>query len=102
MTLELVTPSRRFRDSYLDALVEFHAEGRYLERSTGTFDADVARLLAMSDPAHVAPGFVPQTTFWLVDSATCLGRLSLRHHLNDALRRSAGHIGYEIRPSRRG
>jgi predicted acetyltransferase len=98
----LVLPSARYRESYLEALVEYHAKGRYLERSAATFDADVAHLLAMSDPAQVEPGFVPQTTFWLVDGETFLGRLSLRHHLNDALRWSARHIGYEIRPTRRG
>jgi len=100
--IELVLPSSRHRESYLDALVEFHAEGRYLDRSADTFDAFTARLNAMADPAQVEPGFVPQTTWWLVDRGVYLGRLALRHELNEALLLSAGHIGYEIRPSRRG
>jgi predicted acetyltransferase len=100
--VELVLPSTTYRESYLEALVEYHAEGRYLDRTAENFEDVVARLLAMDDPAHVEMGFVPQTTFWLVDGATCLGRLSLRHHLNPALLQSAGNIGYEIRPSRRG
>ncbi len=45
---------------------------------------------------------MPQTTYWFVNDAVYLGRLSLRHRLNADLRRSAGNIGYEIRPSRRG
>jgi predicted acetyltransferase len=55
----------------------------------------------MADPAHVVDGFVPQTVFWLVDGGTYVGRLSLRHRINDDLRRIGGHIGYDIRLSLR-
>lgn len=95
-------PSSRYRESYLEALVEYHAEGRYLDRNPGNFDAVVARLIAMADPAHVEPGFVPQTTFWLVDGTTYLGRIAIRHELNEDLRQVGGNIGYDIRPSMRG
>ena len=100
--MELVLPSSRYRKSYLEALVEYHAEGRYLDRNPGNFDEVVARLRAMSEPAHVEPGFVPQTTYWLVDGVTYLGRIAIRHELNEELRQSGGNIGYDIRPSRRG
>lgn len=50
-------------------------------------------------------GWVPCTTYWIVDSAqpgTVLGSLALRHHLeNDFLREYGGHIGYGVRPSAR-
>jgi predicted acetyltransferase len=55
----------------------------------------------MDDPAAVPADLVPQTTFWLVDGDAYIGRLSLRHHLNDSLRLIGGHIGYDIRPSMR-
>ena len=100
--MELVLPSGRYRESYLEALVEYHAEGRYLDRKPENVDAIVARLIAMADPAHVEAGFVPQTTWWLVDGTTYLGRIAIRHELNEELFKSAGHIGYEIRPSQRG
>jgi len=50
---------------------------------------------------RLAPGRVPSTTFWYVRGAEFLGRLSIRHHLSDALRRHGGHIGYDVRPSAR-
>jgi predicted acetyltransferase len=39
--------------------------------------------------------------FWLIDGDEYVGRLSLRHTLNDALLLWGGHIGYQIRPSKR-
>lgn len=50
-------------------------------------------------------GWVPCTTFWIVESGvpdTVLGSLALRHNLNnDFLAEYGGHIGYGVRPSAR-
>ena len=37
----------------------------------------------------------------MIDKNAFIGRLSLRHELNEFLLKIGGHIGYEIRPSRR-
>lgn len=48
------------------------------------------------------PGLVPQSTYWgVVADGTVVGRIALRHHLNEQLREFGGHIGYEVRPSYR-
>ena len=47
-------------------------------------------------------GFVPDTTFVLVDDDTYVGVFNLRHCLNDALREGAGHIGYCVSKQYRG
>lgn len=47
------------------------------------------------------PGGVGQTLFWAVDEDGYIGRLAIRHALNDSLRIFGGHIGYNVRPSRR-
>jgi predicted acetyltransferase len=47
-------------------------------------------------------GLVPCTVFWLVADGKVVGTASLRHVLNDALRKEGGHLGYCIHPSRRG
>jgi predicted acetyltransferase len=44
---------------------------------------------------------VPCTTLWWVDGTEYLGRLAIRHLLNDRLRERGGHIGYDVRPSAR-
>lgn len=102
---QLVRPSVRYRDSVLAAIREFQAEGRYSAYSladlTADFAAFVQRLLDDEDPSKVLPHFVPQTIYWLVEGDEFIGRISLRHELNDQLRQIGGHIGYEIRPSRR-
>jgi predicted acetyltransferase len=44
---------------------------------------------------------VPCTTLWWVDGQDYLGRIAIRHELNDFLLDVGGHIGYDVRPTRR-
>lgn len=55
------------------------------------------------DSYHVAaPGFVTQTSFFLIDDHDYpLGIINIRHELNDMLLKSGGHIGYSVRKSQR-
>lgn len=46
--------------------------------------------------------WVETTTLWWLDGSDYLGRLGIRHRLNDFLIEGVGHIGYDVRPSRRG
>lgn len=98
----------RVHASFLQALHEYRAEGRYghldpeqLEPES-TFRRYLNKVRADADPrTHRKDGLVPQTTLWLVDGQEYLGRLSIRHALTDKLRIEGGHIGYEIRPTQR-
>jgi len=54
-----------------------------------------------SVPPH--PGRVKSSWFWILDDdGAWVGFLALRRSLNAALLETGGHIGYSIRPSRRG
>jgi predicted acetyltransferase len=101
----LTEPSERYQASYLEALQEFQAEGRHLEPPLEEIAADFARfvqhLCELADRTKLKPGWVPGTDFWLIDGSDYIGRLSLRHELNEHLLQMGGHIGYEIRTSRR-
>ena len=44
---------------------------------------------------------VPATTYWWVEGDEYLGRIAVRHELNDALREVGGNIGYDVRPTAR-
>ena len=103
--VQLVRPSVRYRDSVLAAVREFQTEGGYsaysLARLTSDFAAFVQHLLDDEDRSKLPPHLVPQTIYWLVEGDEFIGRASLRHELNDQLRLIGGHIGYEIRPSKR-
>jgi len=47
-------------------------------------------------------GWVPCSTFWLIDSnRRILGVVNIRHQLTEFLFNEGGHIGYGIRPSER-
>lgn len=103
--VSLVEPAGRYRESFLEALREFQAEGRRLDLDAARLAADFGGFLRglrdEADRAKQPPGRVPQTTFWLVDGDEFIGRSSLRHELNAALLEIGGHIGYEIRPTKR-
>ncbi len=103
---ELVLPSSRYRESCLEALAEYRAEGYVPTRAEIVaergFDAFLVALREMDDRGKVKPGLVRQTTCWLVEGDTYLGRLSLRHALNESLLIEGGNTGYDLRPSARG
>jgi predicted acetyltransferase len=50
----------------------------------------------------VAPGLVPATFLAADLDGALVGRVSIRHHLNEFLENFGGHIGYAVRPAYRG
>ncbi|GAA3265174.1 GNAT family N-acetyltransferase [Dactylosporangium vinaceum] len=116
---ELSPPVERVHESFLAAMAEFRAEGRGVPddnsmighdlRTYGdtwadpdTFARYVAdtRAQALEEtprPEH----FVPSTTLWLIDGDEYLGRVAIRHRLNQHLLDEGGHIGYDVRPTAR-
>lgn len=44
------------------------------------------------------PGFVCDTTYWAIYNGEMIGRISIRHELNEFLREVGGHIGYIVHP----
>ena len=110
--MRIIEPDERFRVSFLEAWDEFDAEDERGAECTGAFgftrqQCDSAagfaamcarRRLDATDPPE---GFVPATMLWAVDGDRWLGRVSVRHELNDHLIRFGGHVGYAVRPSAR-
>jgi predicted acetyltransferase len=99
--LELALPSEQFEHSFLAAEHELALAGHQDTIRAETFSALIERL-AFARAGKVPPDRVPATTLWLVDDREFVGRITIRHYLSDALRVIGGHIGYTIRPSRRG
>lgn len=46
----------------------------------------------------LVPSFVTGNVFWAFEKGNMVGRISLRHELNDFLREVGGHIGYIVHP----
>ncbi len=103
--LFLAEPSLAYKDSFIAGTRESQAEGRELyinlDKISQNFEAFLLQLRNASNPAKVSPDRVPMSDFWLIDGDEYVGRLSLRHELNEALLLWGGHIGYQIRPSKR-
>lgn len=107
MTPTLVRPALRWKDSYRAFVAEIVAKGEaFVPFPLGYPHENFAVLLAQLDGFSrgigLAPGFVPHSTFWLVEGDEVVGCSNLRHALTDSLRSEGGHIGYGIRPSARG
>lgn len=101
----LVRPCVRYKASFLEGLREFHREGRNLRYDISELDKDfesfVLSIRQKEDADEFVRQMVPETVFWLIDSGEYIGRISIRHWLNEYLHTYGGHIGYEIRPSKR-
>lgn len=106
MQLQLVSPAERYRASFLRALREFQHEGLPwwiggdLEIAEHDFAAFVAKKLAEAE--HSTGARVAKTHLWAVADEQFVGRIAIHHTLNEALRISGGHIGYDTVPSLRG
>jgi predicted acetyltransferase len=106
MEIELVPPTESCRESFLSGLREFRREGLPwwvggdIEMAEQDFAAFVARKLA--DANRRSEAFVGKTHLWAVAEERFVGRISIHHELNDALRVEGGHIGYDTVPSFRG
>ena len=116
---QLAVPHTGVHASFVAAMAEFRAEGRGgpdddstigrdLRESSGRrqrpegFADYVAAVVAESRPdVRLPEGRVRCTTLWWTDGETYLGRLAIRHTLNDWLLQYGGHIGYDVRPTAR-
>jgi predicted acetyltransferase len=108
--MQLILPPAKYKDSYLEALDEYFqtdAADRLDILSINPaalkkdFQSYVTHLHEESEGKHLPEGYVPQTTYWLVDGDEFIGRAGIRHTLSPELLKIGGHIGYDIRPSRR-
>jgi predicted acetyltransferase len=126
--MRLVVPDPRFHRHFLTAVDEFLAAGE--ERYVGLapfgappvtddqpfgheftrraiadadgFAAMVQVVRAAADPAAPRPrAYVPWTERWMTEGDVYLGRITVRHELNEALFTWGGHVGYTVRPSAR-
>jgi predicted acetyltransferase len=112
---ELVTPHVRLKSSFLAAMAEFADEGRAgdgsgigrdLELWSGRWERDegfaayVAEKVAERERVE-DPDWVLCTNLGWAEGDEYLGRMSIRHQLNDWLAEVGGHIGYDVRRSRR-
>jgi uncharacterized cupin superfamily protein/predicted acetyltransferase/predicted N-acetyltransferase YhbS len=103
---KLVRPNMADKDSFLKGL---NAITDKVERQSWIYmsgfletitDRDFANYIKEILKRETDPpaGFVPDTTYWVERDEAIVGRISLRHFLNDHLKSVGGHIGYIVHP----
>lgn len=104
---QLVLPSSQYKESFITAVKEYQKEGllQYLDLDIENLQKDFEEytkgILVQAEGKNLPEGYVPMTRYWLVDNSEFIGRFDIRHELNSFLRKEGGHIGYDIRPSKR-
>ena len=87
---------------YLEAMKADGDVERWLFEYHGESYAVIAEKLKCWKKGKRLPrGWVPASVFFLLHNGRFIGRVSIRHRLNDFLRRIGGHIGYYIRSDER-
>lgn len=101
--MRLVYPSEKYLDSYEEARKEYvkHKVDTYFFDDRKEVDI-VKKYYNNRNGINLKEGYVPATTYWLVDKGEFIGEISIRHRLNDQLLKRGGHIGYGVRYSKWG
>lgn len=110
--MELVLPSTQYKDSFIETVKEFQNDTDYTHRNQWyrtlkipdlekDFKSFVEYERSHARGENLPEGYVPCTEYWLVDGGEFIGRVTARHRLNEHLLQIGGHIGYDIRPSKR-
>jgi predicted acetyltransferase len=111
--MELIEPSVEYKDSFIAGVKEFQSDDDYTHRTRRyrdlsvsdlekNFDSFVAKILSYAEGENLPEGFVPENEFWLIDNGEFIGRASVRRRLEGRLKLIGGHIGFDIRPTKRG
>lgn len=98
----LIEPDANLATEFSAMAKEYEAAGddRY-HSALENFPGYLERILNYARGVNLNSDRVPANEFWLIAGGKIVGRSTLRHRLNSALRREGGHIGYDVRPSAR-
>jgi predicted acetyltransferase len=106
-TARLIKPTTRLRKSHESFVAEFRRSGEevvpwVLDRVGRDFSKYVHWLDLAARGVGLPEGYVPHSTFWLVDTHDEIVAIAnIRHELTEDLMNLGGHIGYGVRPSAR-
>lgn len=101
--MHLVLPSVQYKQSFLTAdKATLAVDGRHLFSRT-VFNPDNFEDFCHTLNSYAATALLPddkvhESYFWLIDNDMVIGRISIRHRLNEDLLLYSGHIGYIIAP----
>ena len=103
----LVRPTVELREAYIEFFQDWQESGEdmvpwVISKDPTNYEEMLEFLFKNEDKQYIADGWVPSSTFWLVnEDRKVVGAVNIRHALTEKLFNSGGHIGYGIRPSER-
>lgn len=104
--VKLVKPSILFKDSFIEFVEDVKNTGyesyEHYTKAEEDFEEFVTDLTNSSKGINIPEGWVPCSSYWLVDdSGEVVGVIRIRHRVDSDYLQMIGHIGYEIKSSRR-
>lgn len=105
--LRLVKPTKKYEKSWREAVAEFRKDTKSIKLwevlgNPDDLDGIIRNARLHSQGRNLPAGWVPYDLLWMIDGDEIVGITSIRHELNSFLFKAGGHIGYEIKPSKRG
>ncbi len=107
MKLKLETPTITMKQQFIDYINEWRQHNEKIVPSSSdpqenTYEAWLEKTYTKSKKETCPPDLVPANMYFLLDDDKLIGMIQIRHSLNDYLFNFGGHIGYGVRPSKRG
>ena len=110
--LKLVKPSTKYLDSFLKAVKDYEQDENQFKDvaikpvlkaiAENKIDECFKQMDDNSKGKNLPDGYVPGTTFWLIDDKKFVGTFVIRHRLTQKLKEWGGHIAANIAPKYRG
>ncbi|GMQ60532.1 GNAT family N-acetyltransferase [Vallitalea sediminicola] len=104
--IKLVEPSIVYRESFIEFIEDVKETGyesyELYTKAEKDFNEFIKDLLDSSKGINIPEGWVPCSSFWLVDNVgEVIGVIRIRHSVDSEFLQMIGHIGYEIKSTHR-
>ncbi|WP_249871613.1 GNAT family N-acetyltransferase [Oceanobacillus saliphilus] len=104
----LAKPTFDLKSKYIDFYQEWKESGEemipfVIKKDPKNFQSMLDYLSDCEKGIEPPESWIPESsTYWLIDNNEMIGVVNIRHRLTEPLFNAGGHIGYGIRPSKRG
>ncbi|HMJ13580.1 MAG TPA: GNAT family N-acetyltransferase [Polyangiaceae bacterium] len=100
--MQLVEPCASWKRAFLELARDYEAAGEHrYAQAAADFVAYLRTLEERRRGDGLPEGWIPGTERWLEHDGQLVACVRIRFHLTPDLEREGGHIGYDVRPSKR-
>ena len=102
--MKIIIPNLEYKEDFLNYVLEAYlANEKEIPLSyKGNYESWLNDILNEQKGVNLKEGRVPSTTYFVLDNNKIIGTLSIRHHLLlPSVYNFVGHIGYNVRVSKR-